>query len=128
MIDLHVKTIPNKKQRYPTIGDWFKKKGKDHIKISDMGNWKYETLVSIHEQIEYALCRSRGIYQSKVDRFDIRFERERASGKVNRYDEPGDDPRSPYFREHLFASKIECLLAQALNVDWLKYEDKVNSL
>ena len=112
-------TIPHHWQDYETVGNWFVgTEGTIAIFVSDMGNWRYEALVAFHELAEVLLCKSRGITTEQVDAFDKAF----ANG------EPGDDPGAPYHKEHRFASKAECKLADELGVDWLAYDDAVMSL
>jgi hypothetical protein len=41
--------------------------------------------------------------------------------------EPGDDPRAPYHKQHVFAENIERLLAAELGVDWSAYDKEVSS-
>ena len=124
-----IETIPHKEQRYETCGDWtFDKDGNLNMFISDMKNWKYEALVAVHELVEVLLCKDRKISQKTVDAFDINFEKERAKGLHDEEDEPGDDPKSPYRKEHQFATDLEFLLAHQLNVDTEKYADKIYSL
>lgn len=121
-----LKTIPHAEQRYPTVGDWIiHKNGSITIPVSDMRNEDYAFLVAIHELIEVWLCRKRGISQLSVDIFDIEYERNRKEGDSS---EPGNHPDAPYFKEHLFASEIEVLLAKQLGVNWAQYESTVESL
>ncbi len=125
-MNIIVKTIPHDKQAYPTVGDWrFTPEGDLSIFISDMNNWKYELLVAVHEIIEVALCKDRGITTEVVDSFDIEFEKSRQNGNT---DEPGDDPDAPYRKEHFFATSIERLVAGELNVDWDIYDKVVSGL
>lgn len=130
MLRINIETIPHDHQRYPTVGDWMV----DHpsgvltIRVSNMNNWKFELLVAIHELIEQSLCMSDQITQAKVDAFDLMFENERDHAQHDVGDEPGDDPRCPYRRQHFVATNIERQMADALGVDWLKYERKINSL
>jgi hypothetical protein len=42
--------------------------------------------------------------------------------------EPGDHPGAPYHAEHMFASKVEEMLAKQLGVDWLEYERAIEAL
>ncbi|HEX5232935.1 MAG TPA: hypothetical protein VFW56_11920 [Bradyrhizobium sp.] len=65
-------------------------------------------LVAIHELIEATLCRARGVTQQAVDAFDAAYEGD---------GEPGDDPASPYRREHRFAMIVEMMLAHELGLD-----------
>lgn len=117
--------IPHKKQRYQTCGDYFEKGGDTHIRVSKM-NAKHEFLVLIHELIEWFLIKLKGISIKEIDAFDIQFEKDRLLGLV--MGEPGDDPKAPYYDEHQFATLIEKLLAEKLRVNWVKYDEHVNSL
>lgn len=124
---IEIDTIPHSQQRYPTVGDWiWEPDGTLHIFVSNMNNWKYEFLVARHELDEAILCRDRGITQKEVDDFDTYFEKERKQGLVT--DEPGDDPRAPYNKEHFFATTVERLIARELNVDWQAYDKTVEEL
>jgi hypothetical protein len=86
---------------------------------------RYEQLVALHELVEVLLCKKRGITQKSVDAFDKAFEKARKPGNV---DEPGDDPKAPYRKEHFFSTNVERLMAAELGVDWNKYDDEVESL
>jgi len=128
-MNILIRTIPHSKQRYPTVGDWeFSENGDLTITVSEMGNWKYELLVALHELVEVSLCKDRDISQESVDSFDIQFEEERAAGLHTTEEEPGHDPRAPYKDEHVFAEIIERLLAKQLGVDWKTYDKTVTNL
>lgn len=115
-----IKTIPHDKQRYETCGDWgFDQNGDLDICVSAMGDWRYELLVGVHELIEAALCKHRGIAGEAVDAFDKDFGGD---------GEPGDDPRAPYHKEHRSATNVEMRLAAELGVDWIAYDDAVLAL
>jgi hypothetical protein len=120
-----IETIPHKRQRYETCGDWYFRKGVLHIKVSKMSDWRREMLVAVHELVEVLLCKDRGITTAEVDAFDKAFEKARAPGNE---DEPGDDPKAPYRKEHFFATNIERLLSAELRVDWAKYDKEINGL
>lgn len=121
-----IKVIPHKKQRYPTVGDWFFRKNGDLvICVSSMNNWRYEMLVALHELTEVLICKHKKISQKSVDRFDISFEKKRNPGNE---DEPGDDLKAPYRDQHCIATGIERILAAELGVAWKTYEAKINSL
>jgi hypothetical protein len=119
-MNVTIKTIKHSKQRYPTIGDWYFDKNDDLvIKVSVMGDRRFEMLVAVHELIEVLICDEFGITDEEVTAFDIAFERKRLPGNK---DEPGNDAQAPYFQEHQFATKVEKMLAKKLKVNWREYE------
>lgn len=117
-----IDVVPHRKQRYPTVGDYYKKNGELHIRISKM-NSKHEFLVLMHELLEWFLIDQKGISIKEIDEFDILYEQTKTDNS-----EPGNDPNAPYFDEHQFATLIEKLLAEKLGVNWTKYDENVNSL
>ena len=127
MLDIQIKTIPHDEQRYPTVGDYWLDPvtGRLEIRVSDMGNWKYEALVAIHELAEYLQITHEGVPIEDIDRFDIEFERGRRSDD---FSEPGNNPQAPYFLAHQVATCIEAMMANRLGVDWNDYDKKVNEL
>ena len=121
-----IETIPHSEQKYPTVGDyWVDADGTWQIRVSKMGDWKYEFLVAFHELCEKALCTERGITDEGITEFDKIFELNRKEGNT---DEPGNDKDAPYRLEHNIATFIESGMAQALGVDWNKYDETVNNL
>ncbi len=93
-----------------------------------MKDERYVFLVALHELIEYELCRMKGITDERVVEFDKKFERERSMGLHEKWEEPGDDTRAPYRKEHQFATMIERMVAQKLAVRWPHYEKTVIAL
>jgi hypothetical protein len=118
MLNIEIKTIPHKEQRYPTTGDYFRDGKRLCFRVSEIGNKKYELLVAVHELVERILCDARGITDREIDRFEM----------VSEAKEPGDDPNSPCHQEHVFASGIERLLAHELGVEWDDYENSIDQL
>lgn len=116
-----IKTIPHSEQRYNTVGDYFVEPDVKtlNVCVSNLNNWKYEALVSVHELVEMILCEARSIKDADITQFDKAF-----SGDG----EPGDAPDAPYRKEHFFATSIERLLAAELGVDWLKYGEAIDCL
>lgn len=121
-----IKTIPHAKQRYETCGDWVIHPGGDvDILVSDLGNWRMELGIAVHELVEWALCRYLGISQAEVDQFDEVYEARR---KPEDFSEPGDDPRAPYHKQHCVSTGIERIVIACLGINWREYEDRINSL
>lgn len=126
MIKIVIETIPHESQRYPTVGDYWEEGGVEQIRVSAMKDWRYEFLVAVHEMIEMALTKYRGIKEETISEFDIAFEKSREERLV--IGEPGDHPQSPYRDEHFFATNVERLLAAEFGVDWFEYERYVDHL
>ena len=122
-----VSEVPHRKQRYETVGDWIPGKPVA-VRVSKMKDERYVFLVALHELIEYELCRMKGITDERVVEFDKKFERERSMGLHEKWEEPGDDSRAPYRREHQFATMIEGMVARKLAVRWPDYEKTVIAL
>lgn len=121
-----IETIPHDNQRYETVGDWFYDDyGTLNIKVSELGDWKYEALIAVHELWEVLLCKHRGVNQDDVDKFDRAYEENREEGDES---EPGDDNKAPYRREHCSASGAERLLAAEFDILWNDYADAVTKL
>lgn len=120
-----IDTIEHSKQRYETVGDWQFTDDGLLITVSKMNDIRYELCVAVHELCEVLMCMQRGISQFDVDQFDIKYECERKEGDES---EPGDSPLAPYNRQHIVATCIERILAGELQVDWVKYEEAINSL
>jgi hypothetical protein len=115
-LNITIKTILHKEQRYNTLGDWwFNEQGDLEIRVSNMNNWQWEFIIALHELCEVVLCKIRGISTKKVDDFDMEFERNR---KPDNEDEPGDNPNAPYYKEHFFATNIEKMMAHEMGLDW----------
>jgi hypothetical protein len=119
-LKISIRTVPHDRQRYDTCGDFFL--GPDNwlmIQVSEMGDWKKEALIACHEFIEFLLVLNRGISIREIDHFDINFEGD---------GEPGDDGKSPYHREHIYATAVEKDLACELGIDWEEYSKAIEGL
>lgn len=119
-----IETIPHYEQRYSTIGDWqiiptSETDRELKIKVSDLGDWRLEFLVALHEMVEVALCMVNGVTEKEVDEFDMNY---------TKGGEPGDDINAPYHGEHVFAGCIERLMANEMGIDWSAYENAIAEL
>ena len=124
---MHIETIPHETQRYPTVGDyWLDDTGVEQIRVSEMMDWRYEVLVAVHELVEMALARHRGIAEEAITEFDVKFEQDKEKGLVA--GEAGDNVNAPYRKEHFFATNLERLLAGELDVNWFEYDRYVDAL
>lgn len=123
---MNVEVISHDRQRYNTVGDYSRVKGKILVLVSDMGDWKLEYLIAYHELTEIALCIDAGITDKMIDDFDFWFEEKFSQSES--YSEPGDHPDCPYYSQHQFATKLEKIMADELGVDWVQYEEKIHEL
>lgn len=125
MLNIQIITVKHTDQRYPTCGDWFWQGDKLCIYISELGDWRYEAAVALHEMAEAILCSHTHVSQEDVDDFDKKFEETRAEGNT---DEPGDHPLAPYRDQHFIATNLERQFAHELDIDWSEYEAAINNL
>jgi hypothetical protein len=118
-MNVTIKTIPHESQRYPTVGDYLlSPEGSIEIRVSNMGDWRFEALVAVHELVEALLCLERGIDFSAIDRWDM----------GTRDPDPGANPAAPYHLEHQTAETFERILANELGVSWAIYERYLEGL
>lgn len=122
-MNISIKIIPPSEMRPEVDGaDWFFDQDGDlQVRISPMSDWRYETLLAIHETVEAIMCKYNGVTQKLVDDFDAEYDRTHDTDV-----EAGDDPAAPYVREHCFATAIERILCAELDVSWKKYDDELN--
>lgn len=132
-----IETIPHEQQVYETCGDWRFENGSGlpmtqkaamqnidnndsvlRIRVSKLGDYRYEMLIAVHELVETLMCVHDGVQVEDVDAFDKAFEAARDDGNE---DEPGDDPKAPYVRQHCVATAVERLLCSELGCNWDKY-------
>ena|ERR1035437_655305 len=126
MKEICIKIIPHSEQDYPTVGNYFIDQGGIwQIRVSDLGDLKYNIAIALHELWEQALCFQRGIDEKFITAFDKEFEKNR---KVGDFSEPGDSRNSPYSKEHCSATGIERLFVSESGGTWREYEDKINTL
>lgn len=124
-MNISIKVIkPNEHRPQITGADWyFDESGDLHVRVTEMGNWKYEATLAIHEAIEAILCKAAGVTHQQVDAYDIPYEAIH-SIKCN----AGDEPDAPYVRQHGFATAAERILATELGINWLAYDQAVEKL
>jgi len=124
---IFIETIPHKEQRYVgTPGDYFYEGDNINdgdtllMKISKFDDWRMGFLVALHELIEWALAKDRGITIEQIDEFDMNYKGD--------YDEMGNDPACPIHREHVFANNIEAMMCHEFGINWDFYDKKVMEL
>jgi hypothetical protein len=103
----------------PATGNWSGNNGRLTIAVSATGDWRYELLMAIHQVVEAVLCRHRGVSAKAVTAFTAAYELERTPTDVSI---AGMARTAPHYREHVFATVIEKLMAHQLGVTWRDYE------
>lgn len=111
---IEMEVIPHQEQRYDTLGDyWVTEDGTWHFRVSDLGDWRYNFSVLLHEFIEVALLTHKGVTEPEVLAFDLSVPED--SPYAN---DPGFDPKSPYHAEHVYADCMERLIAPHLGMSF----------
>ena len=141
-----IRTIPHAEQPYNTLGEYFleepdltvgRKERTLHIQVSEMGSWRMEMLVAIHELTETLLMIADGIPLGESNKFDEEFEAAREAAEAKQAStfsfrgasypieyEPGDALGCPYGEHHTYATAVERLVAARLGVPWRAYEER----
>lgn len=136
-MQIDIQTIPHDKQRYNTVGDWWFDIAVTgdhqeilHIRVSKMGDWRYEQAVALHEQYEALLCYNDGIDGSVVDKFDLKFEDSFNAGMITSktIEEPGDHPEAPYYKQHAKALAVEHMFLADTDVVRYLYNEAMDEL
>lgn len=110
-----MQVIPHTEQRYDTLGDyWITEDGTWHFRVSDMGDWRYNFSVLLHEFVELALLSYKGIKEEDVLAFDLSV-----PDNSPYVDDPGFDPKAPYHREHVYADSMERLIMPLLGSSFM---------
>jgi hypothetical protein len=112
---IEIKTVDPSAMRYPTAGDWeWLPDGALMLKVPEYGgNDVSVLLVAIHEMVEAYLCKRDGISDEEVTKFDT---------DNPKLEEPGDDPRAPYHRQHMVSMALEREAAIATSTDWATHD------
>jgi hypothetical protein len=134
MLRINIRTKPIWKMRYQDVGDYYwitspvKEENTLKIVVTEMENPDYEFLVALHELIESYLVLRKGITIEEIDEYDKRFEQEQKEGKRPKNAEAGEQKDCPYRKEHIFAKKIEKMVAKYLKVNFKEYEKFIDYL
>jgi hypothetical protein len=126
-IEIEIK--PKDQLRYDTVGDYFyKPDGTLRFEIADTGTEFYTKLILIHEIVEEALTKYKGITEQQITDFDLYYEKRRAQGLVPENSEPGFDNNAPYLFEHILASSVEMVMCSHAGLSWTDYDYAINNL
>ncbi len=113
MKEIKIKTIPHIEQRYDTAGDYWWNGDILEVRVSDLGDWRANMCVAVHEIVEALLTHHEGISEESISGFDIENTED---------NDPGDHPKAPYHREHCLATAVERMLVALLGLKWREYD------
>lgn len=112
---IEMQVIPHQEQRYDTLGDyWETEDGTWHFRVSDMGDWRCNFSVLLHEFVEFALLKHAGVTEQEVLNFDLAVPADSPYA-----DDPGFDPAAPYHKEHVYADCMERLVMPLLGASFM---------
>ena len=129
-MEIHIKTVSNDKMRIKNgVGDyWYDDEGILQIRVVELGDEFMEKSIAIHEMIEEALTKKRGLPEPEIQAFDEYYDGRIKQGLVPEDSEAGFDDNAPYRNEHVFADSVERGMFALANASWNEYTDKINSI
>jgi hypothetical protein len=110
-----LEVIPHSKQRLGVIGDWFFKGDDLTVRVSDLGDWRYNFLVLRHEMDEAMLCKHNEITTEMVDEDQVK------SDDTDDPDSFSGYPGARLQNQHNDALAAEWIMARLLDVRWTEY-------
>ena len=111
-----LEVIPHEQQRLHAIGDWyFELNGDLVVRVSDLGDWRYNFLVARHEMDEAILCMKDGITTQMVD------DDQKKALPTDDPDSFSGYPGACLQNQHNDALSAEWVMSRLLNVDWIEY-------
>lgn len=124
MTSIQIKSIPASRMRIPgSLGDyWYDESGVLQVRVAEMENRDFETLIAVHEILEENGTRRRGLTEPEIQAFDEMWDKEQQEGKHPADAEPGFDPRAPYLHEHTASDATERFYLAFWGLDFSSYE------
>jgi hypothetical protein len=117
---IHVEFKNQRDLRNRQAGDYFTDSyGVLQFEIAKTGNLFYDCAILIHEMAEWMAWRSHGGTEGVMDGFDF--------AHTELY-EPGEDPRCPYHKEHMFAEDVERRVVKACGIKWKDYSRAIDKV
>lgn len=112
-----IEVIPHAEQRLKNQGpgDWFWEGDDLVIRVSKMGDWRFEYLYARHEMDEAILCRHAGITTEEVDQHVAETNGEGDPDSLSGY------PGASYQQQHNDALAAEWQMSRLLDVIWDEY-------
>jgi hypothetical protein len=131
-VKINIEVIPHKDQRCGITGEWWTDAdGIFQVRVSRMGDKRYEALHIVHEIAEWAASLMHpDIMDDKItDAYDEDFLRKRENGELPvKLEEPGFGPGCPYGDGHHIGTGFEMILCPIMGVNWTNYEARVDEV
>lgn len=104
-------------RNYPEVCDWYDA-GRKIITVAEELGSDTGLAVAIHEMVEQYLCERDGIKEEDVSRYD----------RESKENEPGDNKKAPYHKQHSMALGVEYKIVKALGMSWEKHCKNIDRL
>ena len=124
-----IETIPISDMRYATCGDyWYDDLGTLQVRVAETGVEVYNKMIMVHELLEEALTKHRGLLEPQITEFDLYYEERKRLKLVSEESEPGFDNNCPYRNEHALATATEMSMCALAGISWSDYDNTINNL
>jgi hypothetical protein len=132
MLKLNIEVIPHSEQKAGITGEWWTDEaGVYQIRVSQMGDVRYELLHIVHEVVELAasLTHPEIMSDELTDKYDDEFLRTREADELPEgHEEPGFGIGCPYGRGHHLGTAAELMLCPEMGVNWIEYDNHVREV
>lgn len=112
MLNITIATIPQKEQDYDTLGDYKGHARRRFIEVSELGDWRWEFLIALHELCEQNMQIALDISEESIVSWDKNHPES---------DDPGSIPGCPYQDIHLMSESIEKMVCEKSGWSWEEY-------
>ena len=120
MKPIRIDFIKQSEQNYDTVGNYGETEHEIWFEITELSDPLYSVAILLHELHEFYRNKDLGTTIEEIDKFDMVDHPE--------LEEPGDDPRAPYHKQHLEASVIERACLAMAGRSWSDYEQEIENL
>jgi len=126
---ISVDVVPHAEQDYDTPAVWEEVVPAEWmVEVSDLGDFRYNFLTALGQQIELALCKQVGVTSQQIQAFAVAHGKRRRAGDSDYQGAPGDHPDAPHKKPYRFAQQMLKQIAPELGVVWSRYQRALEAL
>jgi hypothetical protein len=126
---ISVDVVPHAEQDYDTPAAWEEVVPVEWmVEVSDLGDWRYNLLTALGQQIELALCKQAGVTSEQIQAFAVAHGKRRRAGDSDYQGAPGDHPDAPHKKAYRFAQQMLKQIAPELGIVWSRYQRALEAL